>query len=61
MDTSFWERRTCTVNEACAMIPCGRTLLYRMIREGLIKTEKFGDRTLVMVASLPGASAPQVA
>jgi hypothetical protein len=51
----IWERRTCSVNEACSAIPCGRTHLYKMIRAGLIKVEKFGDRTLVIVASLPGA------
>jgi hypothetical protein len=49
------ERRTCSVNEACNAIPCGRTHLYKMISAGLIKVEKFGDRTLVIVASLPGA------
>jgi hypothetical protein len=32
-----------------------------MIRAGLIKAEKFGDRTLVIVASLPGASEQEAA
>ena len=57
----MWERRTCSIREACAAIPCGRTHLYKMIRAGLIKIEKFGDRTLVIVASLPGASKQEAA
>jgi hypothetical protein len=32
-----------------------------MIRAGLIQTEKFGSRTLVIVASLPGASKQEAA
>ena len=48
------ERKTCSVREACAAIPCGRTHLYKMIRAGLIQAVKFGHRTLVIVSSLPG-------
>jgi excisionase family DNA binding protein len=60
-NTPIRERLTCSINEACAAIPCGRTHLYKMIRAGLIKAEKFGDRTLVIVASLPGASEQEAA
>lgn len=57
----FNERLTCTVKEACAVIPCGRTHLYVMIRAGLIKAEKFGDRTLIVISSLPGFRKPETA
>jgi excisionase family DNA binding protein len=53
----FHERRTCTVKEACAVIPCGRTHLYAMIRAGLVQAEKFGSKTLIVIASLPGKKA----
>ena len=49
-------RLTLTVPEACAIIPCGRTHLYRMLAAGLVRAEKFGSKTLIVVASLPGAS-----
>jgi excisionase family DNA binding protein len=48
-------RLTLTVREACQVIPCGRTHLYRMIGAGLIRAEKLGSKTLIVVASLPGA------
>jgi hypothetical protein len=57
----FNERRTCTVREACAAIPCGRTHLYAMIRAGLVQAEKFGDRTLIVISSLPGFRKPEAA
>lgn len=50
------ERLTCTVKEACAAVPCGRTHLYKMIRAGLVQVEKFGAKTLIIIASLPGNS-----
>jgi excisionase family DNA binding protein len=50
-------RLTLTVTEACAIIPCSRTFLYRMLAAGLIRAEKLGGKTLILVASLPGASA----
>jgi excisionase family DNA binding protein len=54
-------RLTLTVREACQVIPCGRTHLYKMIRADLIRAEKLGSKTLIVVASLPGASAGEVA
>jgi excisionase family DNA binding protein len=52
----FYQRQTCTVKEACAAIPCGRTHLYRMIQAGRIKVEKLGSKTLIVISSLPGSS-----
>ena len=52
----FGERKTCSVKEACAAVPCGRTHLYKMIRAGLIQAEKFGSKTLIVIASLPGGN-----
>jgi excisionase family DNA binding protein len=57
----FDERQTCTVKEACAAVPCGRTHLYKMIRAGLIQAEKFGSKTLVVIASLPGSTSRKAA
>jgi excisionase family DNA binding protein len=54
-------RLTLTVREACQIIPCGRTHLYRMLSAGLIRAEKLGSKTLIIVASLPGAPARDVA
>jgi hypothetical protein len=50
----FKDRQTCSVREACAAVPCGRTHLWKMIRAGLVQSEKFGGRTLIVIASLPG-------
>jgi excisionase family DNA binding protein len=57
----FDERLTCTVREACAAVPCGRTHLYKMLRAGLIQAEKFGSKTLVVIASLPGSTSRKAA
>jgi hypothetical protein len=58
-------RLTCTVKEACAAVPCGRTHLYKMIRAGLVQHEKYCAKTLIVIASMPRApedslSLPQI-
>jgi excisionase family DNA binding protein len=58
---AFNELLTCTVKEACTAVPCGRTHLYKMIHGGLVRAEKFGNKTLVVIASLPGASGREAA
>ena len=47
-------RRTCSVAEARAAIPCGNTHFWKMVKAGHIQVEKFGGKTLVIIASLPG-------
>jgi hypothetical protein len=57
----FDQRKTCSVTEACAAVPCGRTHLYKLIRAGLVQAEKFGGKTVIVIASLPGFRKPEAA
>jgi hypothetical protein len=50
----FNQRATCSVPEALAAIPASRSLFYKMVRRGRIKTIKVGAATRVLVKSLPG-------
>jgi hypothetical protein len=50
----FTQRRTCSVREALAAIPASRSLFYKMVKNGRIKTIKLGASTRVLVRSLPG-------
>lgn len=46
------ERLTLTVEEAADRLGIGRSLAYRMIREGTIPSIRFGRRRLVPVSRL---------
>ncbi len=41
-----------SVNDACQISSLGRTRLYELIKEGRIKTNKIGRRTLISASSL---------
>jgi hypothetical protein len=48
----FYERLSCTVNEACSANGLGRSKIYEEIAAGNLETKKVGARTLVVVSSL---------
>jgi hypothetical protein len=50
----FAQRRTCSVPEALAAIPASRSLFYKLVRAGRIKTIKLGASTRVLIETLPG-------
>ncbi len=50
----FRERRTCTVAEAIAAVPMGRTKCYELIKRGEVKVIKVGSATRVIIETLPG-------
>jgi hypothetical protein len=52
----FRLRETCSVREALAIIPLGRTKFYELVAEGVIKTIKVGRATRVVIRTLPGFS-----
>ena len=41
-----------TVNDACNMIPCGRTTLYKLIADGRLEARKLGDKTIITHSSI---------
>jgi excisionase family DNA binding protein len=55
MSVPFSERPTCSVNEACAAIPVGRSYLYELIAAGKVRKIKLGKKTLIDVPSLLAA------
>jgi hypothetical protein len=57
----FDQRKTCSTAEARAVIPCGKTKFHQLVNQGVIKTEKLGSKTLVIIASLPGFRKPEAA
>lgn len=55
-------RALVSVDGACTTLGCGRTHLYRLMREGKLQAVKLGSRTMVprealdaLIASLPAA------
>jgi excisionase family DNA binding protein len=49
-----FERKTCSVDEACKLIPVGKTRLYALIAKGVIDSIKVGRSRRIVIASLPG-------
>jgi excisionase family DNA binding protein len=50
------ERKTCSVDEACKLIPISRTRFYALVAKGVIESIKVGRSRRVVIASLPGFS-----
>jgi hypothetical protein len=50
----IFERRTCSVAEACRLIPVGKTRLYALMARGVVESIKIGKSRRVVIASLPG-------
>lgn len=48
----FSERLTCSVADACTATGLGKTKIYELISDGVIRTKSVGRRRLVMVESL---------
>jgi excisionase family DNA binding protein len=48
----FWERLTCSVDEACMVTSLGRSNILKMIERGELETRKIGRRRLVVISSL---------
>jgi excisionase family DNA binding protein len=48
----FFQKITCTIQDACLFSGLGRTKIYEEIANGRIEATKVGRRRLVVVASL---------
>lgn len=48
----FRERLSCTIGQACEATGLGRSKIYMLMGEGLLKTTRVGRRRLVLVGSL---------
>jgi excisionase family DNA binding protein len=53
----IFERKTCSVAEACKLIPVGKTRLYALVAKGVIESIKVGKSRRIVIASLPGFAA----
>jgi excisionase family DNA binding protein len=53
----IFERKTCSVAEACRLIPVGKTRLYALLAKGRIESIKLGNSRRIVIASLPGFAA----
>lgn len=51
-DTITKDRMAYGINDALAVIPVGRSLLYEEIKAGKLKTFKIGSRTLIAAGDL---------
>jgi excisionase family DNA binding protein len=56
----FFQRISCTVNQACEATGIGRTKIYEEIAAGRIETTKVGRRTLIRVRSLISLLDPEM-
>jgi excisionase family DNA binding protein len=48
----FFQRLTCTIDEACEATSLGRTKVYELIGDGRLATTTIGRRRLVIVSGL---------
>lgn len=54
----FWDRLTCSVDEACTVTSLGRSSVIKMMDSGKLETRKIGRRRLVLIRSLQALVAP---
>lgn len=54
----FWDRLTCSVEEACMVTSLGRSSVIKMMDSGKLETRKIGRRRLVLIRSLQALVAP---
>ena len=49
--------KTCSVDEACKLVPLGKTSIYKLIAENAIESFKIRNSRRIVIASLPGFAA----
>lgn len=54
----FWDRLTCSVEEACMVTSLGRSSVIKMMDSGKLEIRKIGRRQLVLIRSLQALVAP---
>ncbi len=54
----FWQRLTCSIQEACEVTSLGRSSIYGMIGRGELETRKVGRRQLIVIRSLEALVKP---
>lgn len=51
-DISFWDRGTCSVDDAITVTGLGRTKIYELLGKNALRSIRVGGRRLIVVDSL---------
>ena len=55
------QRRTVSIEEACRLVPVGKTRLYAWIKKGRVRSIKVGKSRRIVLETLPGFSSEAAA